>query len=338
MAETNFIDLGKIEAIRMLYENTGFLPNEKNHFKSGKDDVIYASSALYQEGIDFDLTYFPLKHLGYKCVIGVTGELYASLSSPKTLSVRLGVSAKLGYEMVKELWDGVCTAAKEHNYSSVGLDLVPSGNGLVISLSAFGETDGLVAGHRSEAVSKDLICVSGSLGAAYLGLQLLERERKVFDKTRDDGRQPDLEKYKMIIGDYVKPELNPDIVCQMAASGIHPSFGYFVTRGLADTVKRLVRDSGFGAKIYADKIPFEGNSFELGKELDMDPISAAMNGGDDFRLLFTIPISSVEKFRHDFQSFDIIGHLANSDVGAVLVSPDGVEFPLKAQGWKEEID
>jgi thiamine-monophosphate kinase len=250
--------------------------------------------------------------------------------------VKLGVSAKLDYPRIKDLWSGITAAAKEHGYVSVSLDLVPSQNGLVISLAATGETSLLTFKRRSKAQSKDLICVSGSLGAALLGLQVLEKERRTFDKTKDDSSQPSLEKYKMIVGDYIKPDLSPNIVSHLESSEIYPSYGYFVTKGLADAVKRLVRDSGFGAKIYADKIPFEGNSFELGKELNIDPISAAMNGGDDFRLLFVVPILSLDKFRHDFQTFDIIGHLAKSEVGAVLVSPDGVELPLKAQGWKEE--
>ena len=120
----------------------------------------------------------------------------------------------------------------------------------------------------------------------------------------------------------------------MEEAGIIPSFGYFITRGLSDAVKRLVRDSGLGAKIYVERIPFAGRSFDLGKELDIDPVSAALNGGDDFRLLFTIPIGNHDKFRHDFQTFDIIGHLAKPEVGAVLVTPDGVELPMRAQGWK----
>lgn len=336
MAEENFSSLGKIEAIGLLYEGSGYTHIDKVSFERANGSHIYESSAIYLEGIDFDLTYFPLKHLGYKCVIGVTGELYSSLASPRILSVKLGVSAKLDYPRIKELWSGIVAAAKEHGYGSVSLDLVPSKNGLVISMAATGETSLLTFKRRSKAQSKDLICVSGSLGAALLGLQVLEKERMTFDMTSDDTAQPSFEKYKMIVGDYIKPDLSPDIVAHLEDSEIYPSYGYFVTKGLADAVKRLVRDSGLGAKIYADKIPFEGNSFELGKELNIDPVSAAMNGGDDFRLLFVVPILSLDKFRHDFQSFDIIGHLAKSEVGAVLVSPDGVELPLKAQGWKEE--
>ena len=140
----------------------------------------------------------------------------------------------------------------------------------------------------------------------------------------------------MLIGSYLKPEIPSGLVGHLEDVGIYPSNGYLVTHGLSDTLRKLVRDTCLGVKVYADKIPFEGNSFASGKEMDIDPVSAAMNGGDDFRLLFTIPILSAEKFRRDFQTFDIIGHLAQPEVGAVLVTPDGVELPVKAQGWRNE--
>ena len=287
---------------------------------------------MYLEGVDFNLVYFPLKHLGYKTVIGAVGELYAALAHPKLLSVVLGVSSKLDFEQIKELWLGITVAAKEHGFEAVNLDLQPSQNGLFISVSATGETSLLTDKRRLAAKSKDLICVSGSLGAAFLGLQVLERGAREF---HEKGVQPDMTEYRMLVGDYLRPELDADIVKKLEDAEIYPSYGYFVTKGLADAVKRLTRDSGLGAKIYAEKIPFEGNSFRLGKELDMDPVSAAMNGGDDMRLLFVVPILHLEKFRRDFQTFDIVGHLALPEAGEVLVTPEGVEFPIKAPGWSE---
>lgn len=322
MAEDKFAQLGRVEAIRQLFEGTGYNAFEEPcWFDAGEGRYVTTASKLLLEGIDFNLVYFPYKHLGYKSVLSVTGELYAVMSQPRTLSVVLGVSAKLGFDQVSELWSGIVFAAKEHGYKSVSLDLQPSQTGLSISVSATGIDPKDV--QRSKAASKDLICVSGSLGAAYLGIQVLER------------KPDDLESYKMMVGSYLKPELSPHTVTQLCNEGIYPSYGYFVTRGLSDAVKRLSRDSGLGAKIYADKIPFEGNSFALGKELDIDPVSAAMNGGDDFRLLFVIPIMDLEKFRKNFQTFDIIGHLAQPEVGTVLVTPDGVELRMTAQGWNE---
>ena len=336
MAEESFKEYGKEEAIELLFEGSGFARTEQTVFETAPGSMVVSASRFFVEGIDFDLTYFPLKHLGYKCASAVTGELYASLAHPKTLSVRLGLSAKLDFSHVRELWSGVVAAAKEHGYKSLDLDLVPSPNGLAISMSAVGEELKLTRGRKMKARSKDLVCVSGSLGAAYLGQQILEREKRNFEKTTDDSAQPDLERYKMLIGSYLKPEIPSSAVERLEEVEIYPSHGYLVSHGLADTLKRLVRDSGLGVKVYADKIPFEGNSFAFGKEMDIDPVSAAMNGGDDFRLLFTIPILSAEKFRREFQTFDIIGHLAQPEVGAVLVTPDGVELPVKAQGWNNE--
>ena len=269
MSEHNdtFAGLGLVEAVSRLYEGTGYTPFTASRFGSRSGASCTSVSRVLLEGIDFDLTYFPLKHLGYKSVIAVTGELYASFAHPRTLNLTLGISAKLDFVQIRELWNGAVIAAK--------------------------------------------------------------------DRTADDRKQPELKEYSQFIGAYLKPELNPAVVSQMEESEIVPSFGYFVTRGLSDAVKRLVRDSGLGAKIYVDRIPFAGKTFDLGRKFNIDPISAALNGGDDFRLIYTVPIGKHDRFRHDFQTFDIIGHLARPDVGAVLVTPDGVELPLHAQGWKD---
>ena len=334
MTEDTFSDLGRVEAIARLYEGTPFKPFESSLFETGAKSVVSSSSRTFIEGIDFDLTYFPLKHLGYKCVTAVTGELYAELSHPRTMDVRLGISSKLDFKHIKEVWEGVVTAAREHGYKKVSLDLVPSPNGLAVSVSAMGETSLLNVKRRPAAKSMDLICISDNIGAAYLGFQVLEREKREFEKSGDAKAQPNLDDYKNLVKAYLKPQINPMVIGQLEDAEIIPSYGYLVTRGLADAIKRLVRDSGLGAKVYVDKLPFAGKTFELGKELNIDPISAALNGGEDYRLLFTIPIGKHDKFRHDFQTFDIIGHLAKPEVGAALVTPDGVELPMKAQGWK----
>ena len=332
MAQT-FSELGRIEAIRQLFEGTPYRPFEEPlWFEAADRDCITTAGAMLLEGMDFNLVYFPLPHLGRKAVLRVTGELYAVLARPRTLSVQIGVSAKLDFPQVKELWSGIAAAAKEHGYQHVSLDLQPSRNGLSIALSATGSHDGTVSDARPQGQSRDLICVSGALGAAYLGLQALERERIKFDQGSTDRQL--LEQYKMLVGAYLRPELGPQTAAQIVEAGLSPAYGYFVTRGLADAVMRLSRDSALGAKIYADKIPFESGSVALGRELGIDPVSAAMNGGDDYQLLFVIPIAQYERFRTEFQTFDIIGHLAQPEVGAVLVTPDGVEFPLSAQGWK----
>ena len=329
MAELTFSEIGKVEAVNRLYEGTSFKPCATTILEvSSKGGYARSASRLFLEGIDFNLEYFPLKHLGYKCVIAVTGELYAGLAHPASLSVSLGISAKLDYAQIKELWNGVAAAAKEQGYKQLSLQLNPSPNGLAVAVHAVGLEEKLTEKRRIGVRSKDLVCVSGSLGAAYLGLQVLERGKSDVVKAKED-----IEKYKMLVGAYLKPELSDRLVGALEEDELYPSAGYFVTHGLADAVKRLSRDTGLGVKIYADKIPFEGNTFSLGKELDIDPVSAAMNGGDDYKILFVIPILELEKFRRDFQTFDIIGHLAKPEVGSVVVTPDGVEFPLKAQGW-----
>ena len=333
MAQT-FSELGRIEAIRQLFGGTGFRPFEEPLWfeADAPRDCVVSASALLSEGVDFNLVYFPLPHLGRKAVLRVSGELHAVLARPRTLSVTLGVSAKLDFPQVKELWEGIVAAAKEQGYAHLSLDLQPSRNGLSIALAATGSHDAAVSDARPKAQSMDLICVSGALGAAYLGLQALERERIKFDQGSTDRGL--LEKYKMLVGAYLRPELNAQSAAQLVEAGITPTHGYFVTRGLADAVLRLSRDSALGAKIYADKIPFESGSVALGRELGIDPVSAAMNGGDDYQLLFVIPIAQYERFRTEFQTFDIIGHLARPEAGTVLVSPDGLEHPLSAQGWK----
>ena len=336
MAEETFSDLGRVEAIAKLYEGTPYKPFGSSRFETDGKCFISSHSRTFIEGMDFDLTYFPLKHLGYKCVVAVTGELYAEMSHPRTMDVRLGVSAKLDFKHIKELWEDITAAAKEHGYRQVTLDLIPSPNGLSVSVSSTGETSLLMAKRRPAAKSMDLICVSDNLGAAYLGFQVLEREKRAFEKSGDAKAQPKLDEYRNLVGAYLKPQINAQTVKQLEDAEIMPSYGYLVNRGLADAVKRLVRDSGLGAKIYVDKLPFAGKTFELGKEFDIDPITAAINGGEDYRLLFTIPIGKHEKFRHDFQTFDVIGHLAKPEVGAAIVTPDGVELPMKAQGWNND--
>ncbi|MBE6217612.1 MAG: thiamine-phosphate kinase [Bacteroidales bacterium] len=336
MAEETFSDLGRVEAIAKLYEGTPYRPFQSSWFETSGKGYITTQSRTFIEGVDFDLVYFPLKHLGYKCVTAVTGELYAELSHPRTLDLRLGISSKLDFKHIREVWDGVVTAAREHGFKQVDLDLVPSPNGLVVSVSATGETSLLTAKRRPAAKSMDLICVSDNLGGAYMGFQILEKEKRAFEKSGDAKAQPDLENYRHLVGAYLKPSINPQTIKLLEDAEIIPSYGYLVSRGLADAVRRLVRDSGLGAKIYVNKLPFAGKTFDLGRELDIDPISAALNGGEDYRLLFTIPIGKHDKFRHDFQTFDIIGHLAKPEVGASVVTPDGVELPIKAQGWNNE--
>ena len=354
--ETRFADIGKVEAIRRLYAESPFKqPAVAREETPSKGGMLTHASVLLLEGIDFDLVYFPLKHLGYKSVVAVSGELLAALAHPRTLSVVLGISAKLDFAQIRQVWSGIVAGAREFGYKAVDLDMKPSRNGLTVSVSAVGLTDLLTERRRPAPKSKDLLCVSGNLGAAYLGLRLLEAEKKIFDASGAPSAAPGvgsaapgvasaapaggasrLETYRMLVGAYLKPELPAGVIGNLEEAEIYPTAGCLITHGLADAVKRLCQETGLGAKVYADRIPFEGNSFQLGRELDVDPIAAAMNGGDDFKLLFAVPILQLEKFRRDFQTFDIIGHLADPSVGQTLVLPEGAELPLRAPGWPED--
>lgn len=320
--QKTFADLGRVEAIRQLFEGTGYEPFGEPLSIEAEGICSFTSvNRMFLEGVDFDLVYFPLKHLGYKCVVGATGELYAVRAEARSLSVVLGVSAKLDFKQIAELWSGIVVAAKEFGYKSLSLDLQPSKNGLSICIAAAGSKS---SAGQPKAQSMDLLCVSGRLGAAYLGQQVLEH------------KPDELEKYKMMLAAYLKPELEPALLQQLADAKTTPSYGCFVTRGLSDAVLRLRRDTGLGVKVYADKIPFEGNSFSLSKELNIDPISAAMNGGDDYVVLYVIPSAQFDTFAREFKTFEVIGHLAKPEVGAVLVSPDGLEHPVSAPGWPSE--
>ena len=199
MAEERFSDLGRVEAIAKLYEGTPYKPYKTCVFETSGKSYISTQSRVFIEGIDFDLVYFPLKHLGYKCVTAVTGELYAEFSHPRTMDVRIGISSKLDFAQIREVWEGMVTAAKEHGYKDVSLDLVPSPNGLTISISSSGETSLLMAKRRPAAKSMDLICVSDNLGAAFMGFQVLEREKRKFEQSGDAKAQPDLDSYKNLI-------------------------------------------------------------------------------------------------------------------------------------------
>lgn len=319
----SFKELGTFGAIRKLYENSGYNISDSPYFESGAGYCITAS-CLMLEGVDFDLTYFPLKHLGYKAVQKVTGELFSNLASPRVMKVIMGVSSKLDYPQIAEIWEGIHTTAREFGYRDVALDLVPSLTGLSISICATGEDTKENAAARPIAKSMDLICISNNVGAAFLGEQILRKGGSLGEKERGVL----LEKYRQLVGAYLHPELSPDVLKSLSESKIVPSFGFFCTSGLKNTLHTLCAASGLGAKIYVDKLPFAGGSIDAASELGLDPVQAATKGGDDCCLLFTIPIGCHERFRHDFQSWDVIGHLAKSEVGAVLVSPDGLEHEL----------
>ena len=336
MARTEISDIGRQVVLDRLFEGSGYTnsPIVPVVGGDGRDggadrgvDRGCVAQKLLLEGCDFDLVYTPLKHLGYKAVLCVLGELYAALREPDGLLVALGLSKRFCYEDVSALWEGMLAACREHGIRRLALALNPSVNGLCISLAATGVQKAAVLDRVPAAQNCDLLCLSGHLGAAYMGLHVLEREKVAFTGS---GQQPDLSQYKAVLASYLSPEIKPDVVGRFVEADILPARGYFLTRGLGEAVIRLTRDTGLGAKVYLEKIPISSQTFAMAEEIDMDVVTAAMNGGDDYKFLFVVPIGQHEDFRKEFHDFEIIGHLAQPDVGPVLVTPEGAELPIHA--------
>ena len=329
---TEFSQIGRTRALEMLFEGSGY--SNSAMIASGGG---VAAHKIMTQGVDFDLVYTPLKHLGYKAVLNVVGEIYAAFHRPEALSVVIGISAHFCLEDIKELWSGVLVAAKEHGFKSLSLNLVPSVNGLQISLVATGVQKKSVKDKRPAPKSMDLICLSGNVGGAYMGQHVLEREKGAFLAAgQDAAKQPDLSKYKYILAQYLCPEIQANIIDRLLEHKIVPSAGVFDCKGLAEAVHELSTATGFGAKIYLDKIPIATQTFDMASEIQMDPVTAALNGGDDYRLMFTVPIEQFELFHKEIQTFDVIGHLSQPEVGSVLVTPDGAEIPLRGLDGTEE--
>lgn len=325
---TEISDIGKQAVLEKLFAESGYTNGQP--LRTRGSGACCTAHKLMLEGCDFDLVYTPLKHLGYKAVLNVLGELYAALHQPDSLSVCLGLSKRFCYEDVAALWEGVLAACREHEVKQLSLELAPSVNGLAIGLAAGGMQKRSVLEKVPTPKNMDLICLSGHVGAAYMGLHVLEREKVAFTGT---GEQPDLSPYKAVLASYLSPEIKPGVVTRFVEAEVLPSRGYFLTRGLGEAVIRLSRDTGLGAKIYLEKIPISSQTFAMAEEIDMDVVTAAMNGGDDYKFLFTVPIEKHDVIRKDFQDFEVIGHAARPEVGPVLVTPEGAELPIHAQGY-----
>lgn len=328
---TELSSIGKVNAINKLFEGTKYT-NEPSVAFTKRASKCHAHSVLL-EGVDYDLVYTPLKHLGYKAVLSVIGEIYAKLHSPYSLSVKLGLSSRFCFEDIQELWKGILAASEEHGVEHLALDLIPSVNGLCISLSAVGLQKEKLIASLPQSKNMDLICLTGDVGAAYMGLHVLEREKAAFIKSKEKEMKPQMGKYKYILESYLSPQIKPEILERFFEEKIYPAKGYFVTKGLGSAILQLTQDTGFGAKVYLERLPISSRTFAMAEEINMDAITAAMNGGDDYKFIFTIPIEKHEELLRDFQDYDIIGHLAQPEVGAALVTPEGAEIPIHAQGF-----
>ncbi|MDR2890331.1 MAG: thiamine-phosphate kinase [Alistipes sp.] len=326
------------------------------------DDGALLSSALLLEGVDFDLTYFPLRHLGYKAVAVGVGGVLAAGGVPVAVRVALGVSAKLSVEDLDELWAGVRLACGELGAAVALGDVRASVTGLAISVSVAGRavlTAGstAVAGRavleakecvrksdagagigRSGARENDLICITRDLGAAYLGLHLLEREKRALAGIAgaagfSEAARPKFEGYEYLLERQLKPRARKDIVDALAAEGVVPTAMAEISDGLAGDLMQICRASEVGARVYLDRLPIARESYALAEELHIDPVVAAMNGGDDHELLFTVPLEMRERVAG--LGVEIVGHITAPGTGAALVTPDGSDIPLRSQGFND---
>ena len=298
--------------------------------EASKDKAIVVSTDSMLEGIDFDLTYFPPKHLGYKAVTKGISDVVAMNAIPEQITLALGISSKLSVEFLDDFYEGVKFACKEAGVDLVGGDTSASMTGFVINITAVGRAKKSDIAYRSGAKEHDLICLTGNLGASYMGLRLLERERRVLQGV--DKPQPKFEGYEYLLQRYLKPRARYDMVESLRKEGIVPTSMIDITDGLASEVLQICKASKCGARIYLERMPLAKQTTALAEEMNMDPVVAALNGGEDYELLFTVPLDKREQIIA-LGCIDIIGHITAESTGAYLVTPDGNDIALQAQGF-----
>lgn len=297
--------------------------------KFGNQHVVVTTDML-TEGIHFNLMYTPLKHLGYKAVISNLSDIYAMNGKPTQIVVSMAISKKFTDDWIEELYSGIRLACENYQVDLVGGDITSSLTGLNLSITAIGEVAEDTITYRHGAGENELICVSGDLGAAYLGLQLLEREKKVFQDNPDV--QPDLEGHDYILERQLKPEARKDIVDMFQNIKIKPTAMIDISDGLSSEILHICNQSGLGCKIFADKIPIDGATGIMAQEFNMEPIVAALHGGEDYELLFTANINDYDVLSRQ-KEISIIGHMTPKDEGYFLITDQGTPVELKAQGW-----
>ncbi len=282
------------------------------------------------EGVHFDLSYMPLAHLGYKAVTVNVSDIAAMNGIPKQMTISLGLSNRMSVEAVEALYEGIHAAAKDYQIDIVGGDTTSSRSGLVISITLIGESasDNIV--YRNGAKEGDILCLSGDIGGAYMGLQILEREKEVFKV--DPNMQPQLDNYSYIVGRQLRPKARMDIIYELRDLGILPTSMIDISDGLASEIFHLCKQSQKGVCIYEEKLPIEKQTFETAAEFSMDPNTAALNGGEDYELLFTIDQKDFEKIKnHD--DITMIGYIHAPDLGKVMITNNKSTIELTAQGW-----
>ena len=295
----------------------------------GSDEEVLVSTDLLMEGVHFDLTYFPLKHLGYKAVVANISDIYAMNGTPRQITVSLALSRKFSIEDVEELYAGMRLACQQYGVDIIGGDTSSSLTGLAISITAIGTAPKGTAVKRNGAKETDLICVTGNLGAAYMGLQLLEREKLA---TAGKDIQPDFQGKEYILERQLKPEARKEVVEKLREEGIIPTSMIDISDGLSSELMHICKQSEVGCRIYEERIPIDYQTAIMAEELNMNVITCALNGGEDFELLFTVPIADHEKVAA-MKDVRVIGHIVGENMGLALITRDGAEMELKAQGW-----
>ncbi len=297
------------------------------------DKEVLVTTDLLLEGIHFDLRYVPLKHLGYKSAIVNFSDIYAMNGFPRQITVSIGVSSRFTLEHIDELYAGIKLACEIYGVDLVGGDTSASVTGLVISITCIGEASKEDIVYRTGAKETDLICVSGDLGAAYMGLQLLERENRVAAGVKEgEPFQPDFSGREYILERQLKPEARKDIVAMLKEHGIRPTSMMDVSDGLSSELLHICKSSRVGCRVYEEKIPIDYQTAVMAEELNMNLVTAAMNGGEDYELLFTVPLTDHDKIEK-LKGVTMIGYVTKQDLGAAMVTRDGSEIPIQAQGW-----
>lgn len=297
------------------------------------DRVRLITTDLLLEGVHFDLTYVALTHLGYKSVAVNLSDICAMNGRPEQITVSLGISSKFSVEQIDELYEGIYTACAHYGVDLIGGDTSASLNGLVISITCIGSAAPDQVVYRSGAKAGDLICTTGNLGAAYMGLLLLEREKRVFEATKDPDFTPDFVGREYLIERQLKPEPRLDIINAMAAAGIKPSAMMDISDGLSSELLHISKHSKVGIRLYEDKLPIDYQTHAMAEELQIAPVTAALNGGEDYELVATFPLEYLERIR-SIADLHIVGHCTEPEEGNHLVARDGSLIPLESQGWK----
>lgn len=327
-------EFGLIERIKSKFQNQ----NSTTIKGIGDDAAILAASEkellvstdMLLEGIHFNLSYMPLQHLGYKAVAINVSDIAAMNGTAEQIVLSLAISNRFSLEAIDAFFEGVHTACKNYNVDLVGGDTSSSAAGLVISITVIGRVEKENVVQRNGAKANDIICVTGDLGAAYMGLQVLEREKEVFLSNPD--MQPDLEKYEYLVGRQLKPEARMDIIHELRDKNCLPTSMIDISDGLASELFHLGKNSNLGVKIFEDKVPIDHDTFETAIEFKLDPITCALHGGEDYELLFTINPADYDKIKNH-PDIHFIGHMHTDPTQHVLVTKQQTVVPLQAQGW-----